>query len=176
MSADLPDGNVWLALVVQDHPRHSTARRWWMEDAADQGMDPSIATGRLPHGQPPAPIRGPFPRDADAKARMASKLRSKKGFKTYAQRMAIVEPVNGQKIKLGCIRSPLRALRTQTAKAAEISAADLRGEYWPGARWATNSWWFGWRFGNGSSLVVGWHRFWHLPDDRDHGRQPHPPG
>jgi len=73
---------------------------YWSEDNAnacsDQGMDAYIATGRLPHGQPPPPKRGPIPRDADAKARMARKLRSKKGSRIYAQRKAIVEPVNGQ--------------------------------------------------------------------------------
>lgn len=36
MHADLPDVNVWLALAVQEHPSHSMASRWWMEDAADQ--------------------------------------------------------------------------------------------------------------------------------------------
>ena len=73
---------------------------YWSEDnanaCADQGIDAYIATGRLPHGQPPPPQRGPLPRDADAKTRMARKLRSKKGSRIYAQRKAIVEPVNGQ--------------------------------------------------------------------------------
>jgi hypothetical protein len=73
---------------------------YWNEDNAkactDQGIDAYIATGRLPHGQPPPPQRGPLPRDADAKTRMARKLRSKKGSRIYAQRKAIVEPVNGQ--------------------------------------------------------------------------------
>ena len=73
---------------------------YWSEDNAnglqDQGIDAYIATGRLPHGQPPPPKRGPLPRDADAKTRMARKLRSKKGSAIYAQRKAIVEPVNGQ--------------------------------------------------------------------------------
>ncbi|QNI69716.1 IS1182 family transposase [Cyanobium sp. NS01] len=73
---------------------------YWSEDnvkvCADQGIDAYIATGRLPHGQPPPPQRGPLPTDADAKTRMARKLRSKKGSRIYAQRKAIVEPVNGQ--------------------------------------------------------------------------------
>jgi hypothetical protein len=73
---------------------------YWSEDnantCADQGIDAYIATGRLPHGQPPPPMRGPLPRGADVKTRMARKLRSKKGSKIYAQRKAIVEPVNGQ--------------------------------------------------------------------------------
>jgi hypothetical protein len=73
---------------------------YWSEDnvkvCADQGIDAYIATGRLPHGQPPPPKRGPLPRDADDKTRMARKLRSKQGSAIYAQRKAIVEPVNGQ--------------------------------------------------------------------------------
>ena len=73
---------------------------YWSEDNAnacsDQGIDAYIATGRLPHGQQPPPKRGPIPRGADAKARMARKIRSKKGSRIYSQRKAIVEPVNGQ--------------------------------------------------------------------------------
>jgi transposase len=73
---------------------------YWSEDNAGHcenlGIDAYIATGRLPHGQPPPAQRGPLPRDADAKTRMARKLRSKKGSAIYAQRKAIVEPVNGQ--------------------------------------------------------------------------------
>jgi len=73
---------------------------YWSEHNAelcsDRGIDAYIATGRLPHGQPPPPKRGPLPRDADAKTRMARKLRSKKGAAIYAQRKTIVEPVNGQ--------------------------------------------------------------------------------
>ncbi len=37
-----------------------------------------------------------MPRNADARTRMARKIRSKKGSRIYAQRKAIVEPVNGQ--------------------------------------------------------------------------------
>lgn len=73
---------------------------YWSEDnariCADQGIDAYIATGRLPHGQPPPPKRGPLPKDANARTRMACKLRSKKGSATYAQHKAIVEPLNGQ--------------------------------------------------------------------------------
>jgi hypothetical protein len=88
---------------------------YWSEDNAkactDQGIDAYIATGRLPHGQPPPPQRGPLPRDADAKTRMARKLRSKKGSAIYAQRKAIVEPVNGQiKEGRGLRRFQLRGL------------------------------------------------------------------
>ncbi|MFS6826625.1 IS1182 family transposase [Cyanobium sp. ATX-6F1] len=88
---------------------------YWSEANAnactDQGIDGYIATGRLPHGQPPPPKRGPLARDADAKTRMARKLRSKKGAKIYAQRKAIVEPVNGQiKEARGLRRFLLRGL------------------------------------------------------------------
>jgi transposase len=88
---------------------------YWSEDnakaCADQGIDAYIATGRLPHGQPPPPKRGPLPKNADAKIRMARKLRSKKGAKIYAQRKAIVEPVNGQiKEARGLRRLLLRGL------------------------------------------------------------------
>ena len=88
---------------------------YWSEDnaktCADQGIDAYIATGRLPHGQPPPPRRGPMPRNADTKTRMARKLRSKKGSKVYAQRKAIVEPVNGQiKEARGLRRFLLRGL------------------------------------------------------------------
>ena len=57
---------------------------YWSEDNArtfaDQGIDAYIANGRLPHGQPLPPKRGRLPKNADAKTRMARKLRSKKGF------------------------------------------------------------------------------------------------
>jgi transposase len=88
---------------------------YWSEDnakaCADQGIDAYIATGRLPHGQPPPPKRGPLPKNADAKTRMARKLRSKKGSRIYARRKAIVEPVNGQiKEARGLRRFLLRGL------------------------------------------------------------------
>ena len=63
--------------------------------SADQGMDGSIATVRVLHGQPPPPKRGPLPMDADARTRMMGKIWSKIGAAIYAQWMAIVEPVNG---------------------------------------------------------------------------------
>ena len=69
---------------------------YWSENNvnafADHGIDAYIATGRqiLP------PKRAPLPRVANIKTRMARKLRSKKGSKIYAQRKAIVEPLNGQ--------------------------------------------------------------------------------
>jgi hypothetical protein len=51
---------------------------------------------RSSHGQQPASKHDPIPINPDAKARMARKLRSKKGSAINAQRKAIVEPVNGQ--------------------------------------------------------------------------------
>ena len=66
------------------------------EHCEERGIDAYIATGRLLHGQPLPPKRGPMPNDADAKSRMARKLRSKKGSRIYARLKAIVEPVNGQ--------------------------------------------------------------------------------
>jgi transposase len=88
---------------------------YWSEDNAGhcqtRGIDAYIATGRLPHGQPPPPMRGPLPRGADVKTCMARKLRSKKGSAIYAQRKAIVEPVNGQiKEARGLRRFLLRGL------------------------------------------------------------------
>jgi hypothetical protein len=63
---------------------------YWSENkakvCADQDIDAYIATGSLPHGQPPPPQRGPLPKDADDRTRMAPKLRSKKGARIYAQR------------------------------------------------------------------------------------------
>lgn len=61
------------------------------------GLDPHIATGRFKHSEPPPPApRGPVPKDATAKQRMARKLKTKHGHATYARRKAIVEPVFGQ--------------------------------------------------------------------------------
>lgn len=65
--------------------------------ATEQGLDPHIATGRFKHGEPPARSpRGPMPKGATAKQRMARKLKTKRGRAVYARRKAIVEPVFGQ--------------------------------------------------------------------------------
>ena len=66
-------------------------------DATDAGVDVLIATGRLKHHErvPDAP-RGPIPRDATVKEKMARRLRTKTGRADYARRKAIVEPVFGQ--------------------------------------------------------------------------------
>jgi hypothetical protein len=84
---------------------------------ADQGIDAYIDTGRLPHDQPPPPRWGPMPKDADLKARMARKLKSKKGARIYAQLMAIVKSVNGQiKEARGLRRFLLRGLEKADAE------------------------------------------------------------
>lgn len=63
----------------------------------EQGLDPFIATGRFKHSEPPAPApRGPIPKNATPKQRMARKLKTKPGHAVYARRKAIVEPVFGQ--------------------------------------------------------------------------------
>jgi transposase len=63
----------------------------------EHGLDPFIATGRFKRSEPQAPApRGPIPKDATAKQRMARKLKTKKGHAVYARRKAIVEPVFGQ--------------------------------------------------------------------------------
>src|SRR5271157_3235377 len=66
-------------------------------DATDAGADVLIATGRIKDDErvPTAP-RGPIPRDATVKEKMARRLRTKAGRADYARRKAIVEPVFGQ--------------------------------------------------------------------------------
>ena len=65
--------------------------------AANRNVDALIATGRLKHHEtPPAAPRGPIPKDATPKQRMARKLRTKAGRAAYARRKAIIEPVFGQ--------------------------------------------------------------------------------
>ena len=64
-----------------------------------------------------------MPSNADAKARMARKLRSKAGSRIYAQRKAIVEPVNGQiKEGRGLRRFLLRGLEKVDAEWHLITA------------------------------------------------------
>jgi transposase len=64
---------------------------------SEHGLDPHIATGRFKHSEPPPPPpRGPIPKGATPKQRMARKLKTKKGRAVYARRKAIVEPVFGQ--------------------------------------------------------------------------------
>jgi hypothetical protein len=65
--------------------------------ATEAGVDVLIATGRLQHSERVAPApRGPIPKDATVKERMARRLRTRRGRTDYARRKAIVEPVFGQ--------------------------------------------------------------------------------
>ena len=61
------------------------------------GAEFFIAPGRQAHDSPaPVAPRGPIPKNATAKQRMARKMKTKKGRAVYARRKAIVEPVFGQ--------------------------------------------------------------------------------
>jgi len=61
------------------------------------GSEFFIATGRTAHDDPaPVAPRGPIPKAATPKQRMARKLKTKNGRAVYARRKVIVEPVFGQ--------------------------------------------------------------------------------
>ena len=82
-----------------------------VEAVTEAGIDPLIATGRQHHGEKPAAPRGRIPTGLTPKARMARKLRTKKGSASYARRKAIVEPVFGQmKVAQDAGRLRLRGL------------------------------------------------------------------
>ena len=68
-----------------------------LEAAEHLAPDLLAATGRQRHGEqfPTAP-RGPIPKQATRRERMARRLRTKKGRADYARRKAIVEPAFGQ--------------------------------------------------------------------------------
>jgi transposase len=68
-----------------------------LQKIADAKIDAVIATGRIRRSErvPDTP-RGPIPKDATRRERMARKLRTKAGRVDYARRKAIVEPVFGQ--------------------------------------------------------------------------------
>jgi transposase len=86
--------------------------------AESRGIDPLIATGRLRHSEtPPKVPRGPVPKDATPKERMARKLRTTAGRAAYARRKAIVEPVFGQMDVVQNAKHLL--LRGENAAAAE---------------------------------------------------------
>ena len=87
---------------VDDHPDVVLADAGYcsednLEKVADGEVDMLIATGRLKHDErvPDAP-RGPIPKDATARERMARRLRTKAGRAHYARRKVIVEPAFGQ--------------------------------------------------------------------------------
>jgi transposase len=68
-----------------------------LQTAADTQTNVLIATGRLKHNERVADVpRGPIPKDATQRERMARRLRTKKGRADYARRKAIVEPAFGQ--------------------------------------------------------------------------------
>ena len=92
-------------------------------DATDTGVDVLIATGRIKYDEqvPPAP-RGPVPKDATVKERMARRLRTKAGRADYARRKAIVEPVFGQ-MK---VRQAAGFLRLRGLEGAKVSGRSTR--------------------------------------------------
>jgi transposase len=68
-----------------------------VEYLKSEEIDAYVAAGRTKHGEePPAAPRGPIPKNATPRQRMARKLRTKKGRETYAKRKSSVEPVFGQ--------------------------------------------------------------------------------
>ena len=95
------DANLAAAGIDENPDKYITDAGYFSEknvtDATAAGVDVLIATGRMKHHErvPDAP-RGPIPRDATIKERMARRLRTKKGKADYARRKAIVEPVFGQ--------------------------------------------------------------------------------
>jgi len=65
--------------------------------SAETGTEFFIAAGRNKHDDPvPVAPRGPIPKNATGKQRMARKLKTKRGRAVYARRKTIVEPVFGQ--------------------------------------------------------------------------------
>lgn len=67
------------------------------EVSAETGVEFFIATGRHKHDDPaPGAPRGPIPKNATPRQRMARKLKTKRGHSAYARRKVIVEPVFGQ--------------------------------------------------------------------------------
>jgi transposase len=80
--------------------------------AEEAGVDVLVATGRLRRDESvQAAPRGPIPKDATARERMARRLRTKAGRADYARRKAIVEPVFGQmKVRQGAGFLRLRGL------------------------------------------------------------------
>ena len=68
-----------------------------LQEISDAEIDAVVATGRMRRNERVLDIpRGPIPRDATQRERMARRLRTKAGRADYARRKAIVEPVFGQ--------------------------------------------------------------------------------
>lgn len=68
-----------------------------LQQLTDLGVNAVVATGKIRHNErvPDAP-RGPIPKNATQRERMARRMRTKPGRADYARRKAIVEPVFGQ--------------------------------------------------------------------------------
>ena len=68
-----------------------------LKELSDAKVNAVVATGRIRRNErvPDAP-RGPIPKDATQRERMARRLRTKAGRADYARRKAIVEPIFGQ--------------------------------------------------------------------------------
>ena len=68
-----------------------------LQELSDAKVNAVVATGRIRHNErvPDAP-RGPIPKNATQRERVARRLRTKPGRADYARRKAIVEPVFGQ--------------------------------------------------------------------------------
>jgi len=80
--------------------------------AEDKEIDAYIATKRTKHNDPVSKIpSGRPPKDLTVQEKMARKLRTRKGRKTYSKRKSIVEPVFGQiKRARGFVQFSLRGL------------------------------------------------------------------
>ena len=80
--------------------------------AEDKKIDAYIATERIKHNDSATKApRGRLPEDLTVQAKMARKLRTKKGRETYSRRKSIVEPVFGQiKRARGFIQFSLRGI------------------------------------------------------------------
>ena len=100
IGAELPGG----AVLTADGGYFSEEN---VETCEQHRVDPYVATGRFKHSEPPPAPRGPIPKHATPKQRMARKTRTKKGRKIYSRRKAIVEPVFGQ---IGTVQDGRRVL------------------------------------------------------------------
>jgi IS5 family transposase len=101
-----------------------------------RGIDAYIATKRDRHGKTPAPApRGRIPAGLSRGARMARKLRTKRGRAIYRRRKAIVEPVVGQiKEARGFRRFRLRGLVKVTAEWHLVCAVHNLGKLFGSGR------------------------------------------
>jgi transposase len=102
---------------IDDSPEMVLADAGYCSEAnlqriADAEINALVATGRIRRGErvPDTP-RGPIPKDATQRERMARRLRTKAGRADYARRKAIVEPAFGQmKVRQAAGQLRLRGL------------------------------------------------------------------